>query len=224
MAANQLAPAAASATAKVKKAVTSTGAKGAKGFLIWAAAALPAKLVKPIVAAAAKHVPATSPGIGRFGSFAFLGRAPVKFRRGKIGRLGRFGQTGLTGVGGTYNVGSGSTQIGITSGGYGTAPVGSTGTTSATIASTPSTAGSTSWASDIMGAITAAGAAASTVAAVQQQLNYAQQGAAPAPIVVAPSGAVTGTVMGMSPAVFWFMALGAGALLLVSEHHKKHGG
>lgn len=199
----------ASTVAKVKKAVTTPGAKGAKGFMLWAQAALAGqpKVLKAITAAAAKHVPATSPGVGRFGTFSFLGRA---------GRLGRFGQTGST-VGLTS-----AGQVGMTAGGYGTQPMGSTGITTATTASTPSTAGSSGWASDILQAVTTAGAAATTVAAIKSNLTAAQQGMAPYPYTV-PSGTVVGggLVAGMSPQLFWFMAAGAAALWYLGEKDKK---
>ena len=210
-------PVSAATAMKVKKAVTTPGAKGAKGFLLWANAALAGepKVLKAITAAAAKHIPATSPGVGRFGSFAFLGRGPQRLRG--------FGATGATpfGIGNTAL----TAPIGYTAGGYGTAPAGNTGMTSAVAAGTPSTAGSTGWASDILGAVTAAGAAATTVAAIKSNLTYAQQGLAPVPYTVAPGYATsslfgTGTVLGMSSGLFWFMLLGAGALVYFGEKDK----
>jgi len=197
-------------TMAVKKAVTTPGAKGAKGFLLWAQAALKGqpKVLKAINAAAAKHVPSTAPGVGRFGTYSFLGRNRATFKH--------FGQTG-----GTYNVGTGATQIGVTSGGYGTAPVGSTGGTSATAAATPSTAGSTGWANDILAAVTTAGAAATTVAAIKSNLTNAQQGLAPVPYTVAPAATVGTGPFGMSAGLFWFMLAGAGALLYLGEKDKK---
>lgn len=204
-------PVSAATLAKVKKAVTTPGAKGAKGFLLWANAALAGqpKVLKAITAAAAKHVPATSPGVGRFGSFSFLGRSGA--------RLGKFGQTGATAL--TTPVGGGS---GYTSG------AGGTGYTSATAAATPSSAGSTGWASDILGAVTAAGAAATTVAAIKANLTYAQQGLAPVAYTVGPAVVGTSSLfgtgtgpLGMSSGLFFFLLLGAGALVYFGEKDKK---
>ena len=214
--ATSAAPVSANTVAKVKKAVTTPGAKGAKGFLLWANAALAGqpKVLKAITQAAAKHVPATSPGVGRFGSFAFLGRS-----RARVGMRG-FGQTGGT----AYGIGNTAATMPI---GYTAA--GSTGYTgaTATAAATPSSAGSTGWASDILGAVTAAGTAATTIAAIKSNLTYAQQGLAPVAYTVAPT-AVTGGMfgsgtgpLGMSSGLFWFMLLGAGALVYFGEKDKK---
>ena len=209
-------PTAATAVSKVKKAISTPGAKGPKGFLLWAKAALPPQLVKPIVAAAAKHVPSTAPGVGRFGSFAFLGRSVGRIRPT---RMRGFGQTGGT-------TGYGAQIPGLTGGtaaAGGTSSIGSTGVTSATIAASPSTAASSSWANDILGAVTAAGAAATTITAIKANLTAAQQGLSPVAYVPGATGTpvVQPPILGMSPQLFWFMALGAGALLLVSEKHKK---
>jgi hypothetical protein len=206
MAAATLPAASAAKTAKVKKAVSTPGAKGAKGFMLWAQAALSdqPKVLSAVVTAAKKHVPSTSPGIG---SFAFLGRAPAKFRR-----LSSFGQTGMTG-------GSG---YGSTGGNFGV--TGGTGSTAATVSGTPSTAGSSAWANDILGAVTAAGAAATTVTAIKANLSAAQQGLAPVAYVSGVTGGVAvaaAPIFGIPSTLFWMLALGGGALLLITESQKK---
>jgi hypothetical protein len=216
MASTALAPAAAASTAKVKKAISTPGAKGAKGFLLWASAALPPQLVKPIVAAAAKHVPSTSPGVGAFGSFRFLGRSAAQFKK-HPGMRG-FGQTGFTG-----GTGGGT---GVMYAGGATTPAGSTGATSATIAASPSTAGSSAWANDILGAVTAAGAAATTITAIKANLTAAQQGLAPVAYVPGTTGAAVVTappIFGIPSTLFWMLAIGGGALLLLDSNHKHRG-
>jgi hypothetical protein len=202
-------PAVKTAQAKINAALSTPGATGMKGFLIWVRSAWPKSISDPIIKAAAQHLAATqaagaaSPA-GTLGAYqkASVGLVPYPRRAGSMPRpsqatiarragLGRYsGRTTFgswdanqrrAGMGRLGLTGNtGALTVPITVGA--TSPAGST----ATVAATPSSAAGTNWAQTISGAVNSAVGAYVGVTQAQDaqtlfntNLVRAQQGLAP---------------------------------------------
>ncbi len=193
------------ANIRIDRALAQPGAKGKRGFLLWVAAAYPKRVADAVALAASKHI---APG-----GFAGLGYSPRTQWKSPAMFQGLGDDSGLVSIG--------------------VDDVNLTPSVSQSVANaTDSSAASSSWLSDIMGAFTSVAPALSQAYLTKQQLSNAQtifntnlqraqQGLPPIPTNPAQYGATgpnfsVGLASGTQTALLW-AAGGLGALFLVSQ-------
>ncbi len=210
-------PAGDSATGiRIRRALQQPGAKGKKGFLLWAVAALPKAMSSKVINAAAQHVSA-----GMVGAANAAARGPAAGNVQKTARtIGAFrGLRSLQGFGDTTPT---MTTIGIDD------PTVTDQATAAVINATDSSAADPGWLSSISSALQVASEAYLTKTQVDAagkifntNLSLAQRGLPLIPTNPTAYGLPAPTVNfglagGTQKAVFW-IAGGIGALILIGS-------